>query len=186
MTDLIRTSRLTILTISICVVFYSVLVLATASIIAPEKRFGSLIRDKTGAVIGSRLIAQGFTREEYFWPRPSAVDYNASAAGGSNYSPTNPELTKVAASIITRLSIPDDQTVPADLVSMSGSGLDPHISLSAALLQVDRVARARSQPRERIEELVRGNARSESSAIVVGSQLVNVLELNIGLDALGQ
>lgn len=151
---------------------------------APEKRLGSLIRDDTGAVIGSRLIAQGFTREEYFWPRPSAIDYDASAAGGSNYSPTNPELAKEAASIIERLGIQNEQTVPADLVSMSGSGLDPHISLSAALLQVERVARARNQTRETIEMLVRSNADSNSVAIFGGRDLINVLELNIKLDGL--
>ncbi len=90
----------------------------------------------------ARLLAQGFARPEYFWPRPSAVDYNASAAGGSNLSPTNPALRARAEEILARTA-GGGKPLPADLVTASGSGLDPHITLEAASYQVQRVAAAR-------------------------------------------
>ncbi len=138
--EFIRSFRLMGLSIAVCVVAYTTLILATASVVAPEKRLGSLVYGSDGQVIGSRLVAQPFTRPEYLWPRPSAVDYNAFGAGGSNLSPTNPKIRERADAILANYKLKDGATLPADLVTASGSGLDPHISLAAALIQADRIA----------------------------------------------
>jgi K+-transporting ATPase ATPase C chain len=149
---------------------------------APEARHGSLIRDEEGSVVGSRLLAQDFTRPEYFWPRPSACDYNASATGGSNLSPTNPKITERAKEIISQLELQEGQLVPADLVTASGSGMDPNITLSAALFQAPRVASARRRPVESVEQLVRDCTDSSTLGLFGGEPLVNVLRLNLALD----
>jgi K+-transporting ATPase ATPase C chain len=130
------------------------------------------------------LLSQRFTRPEYFWPRPSAVDYNASATGGSNLSPTNPKITERAKEIVARLRPSGDMQVPADLVTTSGSGMDPHITLAAAKLQVPRVAAARELSANLLEQLVRDQADPPTFSALRGEPLVNVLELNLALDAL--
>ncbi len=159
--EFIRSIRLTGLTITVCVIAYTALILASASMVAPEKRLGSLIHGTDGMVIGSRLVAQAFTRPEYLWPRPSAVDYNASGAGGSNLSPTNPKIHERAKAILAKYSLKDGATLPADLVTASGSGLDPHISLAAALIQADRIAMSRQVDASTIRELLQKQAASE-------------------------
>ena len=184
MSDFTTSARLFALSLVVCSAAYPAVILGFAALAAPEARQGSLIRDHQGTIIGSRLLAQRFTRPEYFWPRPSAVDYNASATGGSNKSPTNPELTRKASEIITRLQPGVDQRVPADLVSASGSGMDPHISLSAALFQAPRVATARNLAVDRIKTLVNQNTDSPTLAAFGGEPVVNVLELNLALDSL--
>lgn len=158
MNDLITSLRLFVLSIVVCCIVYPAVILGFAAVAAPEQRTGSLLRDEEGTVIGSSLIAQSFSKPEYFWPRPSAVDYNASATGGSNLSPTNPLLTKRAGGIIDRLNARTDvgepPAVPADLVAASGSGLDPNITAAAALFQVPRVAQARGLSDEVVRTLV--------------------------------
>jgi potassium-transporting ATPase KdpC subunit len=182
MSDFMTSLRLCLLSLIVCSVAYPAVILGFASVAAPEKREGSLIRDDKGMIVGSRLLAQNFTRPEYFWPRPSAVDYDASATGGSNLSPTNPELTEKAREIIDQLNPQEGQRVPADLVSASGSGMDPHITLAAALFQVPRVAAARNVSEERIKELVNQHTDAPTLAAFGGGQIVNVLELNLALD----
>ena len=188
MNDLITSLRLFVLSIVVCCIAYPAVILGFAAVAAPEQRAGSLIRDEEGTVIGSRLIAQSFTRPEHFWPRPSAVDYNAAATGGSNLSPTNPLLTERAAGIVERLNAPagdvESLEVPADLVAASGSGLDPHITATAALFQVPRVAQARGLSDEVVRTLVHEHSDSTTLAAIGGEPLVNVLELNIALDTL--
>ncbi|HMP71282.1 MAG TPA: potassium-transporting ATPase subunit KdpC [Pirellulaceae bacterium] len=186
MSDLFSSLRLFAVSLFVCSVIYPALILSFAVVAAPETRNGSLLRDEQGTIIGSRLLAQDFSQDKYFWPRPSAVDYDASATGGSNYSPTNPELTKVAAEIVGRLRLADGKLVPADLVSMSGSGLDPHITLTAALVQVDRIAQARNLSSETVEALIRSRNDSPSLVKFGAEPLVNVLELNIALDRMAQ
>ncbi len=149
---------------------------------APDARQGSLIRDEAGAIIGSRLIAQRFTQPGYFWPRPSAVDYDASATGGSNLSPTNPSLTERAEPEIAKLSLKHGQKVPADLVAASGSGVDPHISLESAKLQSERVAAVRGLPLQTVETLIQENLEGRALLVFGGEAVVNVLTLNIALD----
>ena len=106
-TELFASLRLVGVTIAVCVVAYPLGMLAVAAVVAPDARMGSLVVDSEGRVVGSRLVAQGFSRPEYFWPRPSAVDYDAAGAGGSNLSPANPAIGERAEEIISRLELPD-------------------------------------------------------------------------------
>lgn len=144
---------------------------------------GSLIR-RDGMVIGSRLIAQRFERPEYFHPRPSAVDYNAAATGGSNYGPSNPDHLKAVAERLAAIVAVEGVTalqVPSEMVTASGAGLDPHIPPTAARLQAPRIARSRNMSIGAVHELIA--AHTEPPLVgVLGRARVNVLELNLALD----
>ena len=150
----------------------------------PEEAGGSLIRDGQHAVIGSRLIGQNFSAPEYFQGRPSStmgIPDNASASGGSNLGPTNPELLDLVRSRIDSLhSAGIEGPVPADLVMSSASGLDPHISLESAIVQVPAVAHARNLSEEQLKDLV----YSEVVPDPLNPPYVNVLSLNLALDRL--
>jgi K+-transporting ATPase ATPase C chain len=183
MKDLITSIRLLLLSMFVCSAAYPAVMLGFATVAAPEKRLGSLIQDENGTIVGSRLLAQEFTRPEYFWPRPSACGYNASATAGSNLSPTNPKITERAEEIIGRLQPSDGERVPADLVLASGGGMDPHITLSAALFQVPRVAAARGMSAQEVEQIVRDSTDSPTLDMLGAESLVNVLKINIALDA---
>lgn len=145
---------------------------------------GSLIRRADGTIVGSRLIAQKFTRDEYFQSRPSAVDYNAASTGGSNYGPSNPDHLKAVgdrlADVMTREGATAAQ-VPSEMVTASGAGLDPHIPPDAAELQAARVARARGVDVARVRDLIRAHTEQPTFG-VFGRARVNVLELNVSLD----
>ncbi len=159
-----------------------------AQIVFPHQANGSLIIQE-GKPVGSALIGQPFSRPEYFWGRPSAtapMPYNAAASGGSNLGPLNPELMENVQSRIDVLRRYDSnlKTVPVDLVTASGSGLDPHISPAAAEIQVRRVARARNRSVEQIRELVRRHTEGRQLG-VLGEPRVNVLRLNLALDERG-
>jgi K+-transporting ATPase ATPase C chain len=146
---------------------------------------GSLIRRPDGTVVGSRLIAQKFTRPEYFRPRPSAVDYNAASTGGSNYGPSNPDHLKAVRErldAITRDEQVPASAVPSEMVTASGGGLDPHIPPAAAAMQAGRVAAARGVPVDRIRDLSRTHTALPVWGFL-GRARVNVLELNLALDA---
>lgn len=185
-TEFIRALRLTGLTISVCVISYTVLVLSAATVIAPEKRLASLVFGSDGKVVGSRLVAQKFSRPEYLWPRPSAVDYNAAGAGGSNMSPTHPEIRERARVILSNYALKNGATIPADLVTASGSGLDPHISLAAALIQVDRIAMSRQVDISILQDLLHRQAASELTNTAAPKGFVNVFEFNLMLDSIHQ
>ncbi len=182
MSEFITALRLFVLSLVVCSAVYPAAVWGLAAVVAPEARQGSLIRDKNGVVVGSQLLAQEFGRAEYFWPRPSACDYDGGAACGSNLSPANPELTEKARAIIERLQPQEGLLVPADLVSASGSGMDPHITISAALFQLPRVASARGLPAKSVQRLVRESIESPSLSLLGGEPVVNVLRLNLALD----
>ncbi|AJG17508.1 potassium-transporting ATPase subunit KdpC [Cupriavidus basilensis] len=153
----------------------------------PHEAAGSLIV-KDGRVIGSELIGQPFSDPKYFWGRLSAtapMPYNAAASAGSNLGPSNPALTDAARARIDALREADPGNkapVPVDLVTASGSGLDPQISPAAAQYQAPRVARLRGLPLERVEALVAANTEKPLLA-VMGDPVVNVLQLNLALDA---
>jgi K+-transporting ATPase ATPase C chain len=181
--DIFRSLRLVALTIAVCVVAYPLGILAVAAVAAPEARMGSLVHAADGRVVGSRLIAQGFSSPQYFWPRPSACDYNATGAAGSNLSPTNPAITERAKAAIAKLEATAEHPVAADLVTTSGGGLDPHISLAAAENQVARVAKARGMSETTVGELVAQHAARLPLSASPSTKLVNVLELNLALDA---
>lgn len=179
------TLRLILLSIALCGFAYTSAIFGFASIAHPEQASGSLVRNSDGKIIGSRLIAQSFASDRYFHPRPSACDYNASAAAGSNLSPLNPKLTDRASAIISTHKASAENPIPADLVTTSGSGLDPDITEAAARFQADRIAKAR-----RIESAIVLKAIEETERPLMGKiggpLLVNVLELNLALDRLSR
>lgn len=159
---------------------YPALVFLAARAVAPEKANGSLFYKADGSVIGSKLIGQAFISPKYFWGRPSAVDFNGVAAGGRNHAPTGEVLKGELHGAYTKLisANPDAPLpVPADLLSASGSGLDPHISSYAAKWQVSRVAKARHIPAGALVALIERQGMK-----VPGLETVNVLELNLALD----
>jgi K+-transporting ATPase ATPase C chain len=167
-------------------VAYPLLVTGVARAAFPDKSSGSLVR-QDGKVRGSRLIGQPFDEPKYFWGRASATSpspYNARSSGASNLGPTNEALTQAAKARVEALRAADpgnDAPVPVDLVTSSGSGLDPHISPAAAEYQVGRVARVRGMTEERVRALVRASTEGRDLAIL-GELGVNVLLLNLALD----
>jgi potassium-transporting ATPase KdpC subunit len=168
-------------------VAYPVLVTAITQLILPYQANGSLIVTD-GKVAGSMLIGQPFDDPKYFWSRPSATSpfaYNAGSSGASNLSPTNADLIKAVQGRVDALRAADPGNtapVPVDLVTASASGLDPHISVAAADYQTARVARVRGMPVERVHGLV--SAHTDGPTLgVMGEPRVNVLELNLALDA---
>ena len=142
---------------------------------------------KNGRTVGYAAIGQSFTKPEYFWGRPSAVDYNAAGSGGSNKGPSNPEyLQQVADRIDTLLKYNptiDKADIPADMVTASGSGLDPDISVQGANIQITRIATYRQLDEKTVEGLVRKNTEGPLLNLF-GPSKINVLKLNVALDEL--
>lgn len=184
MSDIFASLRIVIATMAICVAGYTALILGFAQVATPAAANGSLVTASDGKVIGSEMIAQAFTRPGYFWPRPSAVDYNGAGAGGSNKSPTNPELTERAEKTIAAYGATASNPLPADLAAASGAGLDPDISLAGALYQVPRIARARGVPETAVKDLVERNAFAPGGPFTA-DRIVNVLDLNREVGKLG-
>ena len=173
----------------VCCGLYPVVVWAIAQVAFPGKANGSLIVGKDGTVRGSTLLGQGFAGEKYFHPRPSAAGngYDAANSSGSNLGPTSQKLNDAIKDRIAAYrkenGLTDTDAVPADAVTASGSGLDPHISLHNAELQVARVAKARAVSEDKVRALVQQNtARADFG--ILGDAGVNVLELNLALDKL--
>jgi K+-transporting ATPase ATPase C chain len=187
MQSLIASIRIVVMTMLICVVGYAAVIWALAQILTPDTANGSLITNADGKIVGSRLIAQKFEQPRYFWPRPSSAGkagYDATSAAGSNKSPTSDDVKNRAVEIVAKYGATPENPLPAELAAASGGGLDPHISVRAALYQVERVAQARGLPRPRIEALIQDRAFSPG-AFFTPDRLVNVLELNLALDQLG-
>ena len=168
-------------------VAYPLIVTGIAQAVFPSQARGSLVL-RDGKVVGSTLIGQPFDDPKYFWGRPSATSPfgdNAAASTGSNLSPTNPDLVKAVQGRVDALRAADPGNtapVPVDLVTASGSGLDPHISPAAALYQVPRVARARKLSPEAVQALVERHTEGRTLGFL-GEPRVNVLALNLALDA---
>ena len=166
-------------------VIYPLVVTGIAQVAFPSQFNGSLII-VDGKAVGSKLIGQQFNDPKYFWGRPSAAGYNAAASSGSNYGPLNPALLKAVQSRIDALKAADpDNTlpIPVDLVTASASGLDPHISIAAALYQVNRVATARGLSEADVQSLAEKYSESRQFGIF-GEPRVNVLLLNLALDGI--
>ncbi len=168
-------------------VVYPLVVTGVAQVIFPHQANGSLIVSQ-GKTVGSAWIGQPFSAPKYFWGRlsASAPAYNAGASSGSNFGPVNPALEEAARGRIAALRAADPdarQPVPVDLVTSSGSGLDPHISVAAAEYQVVRVAKARDLTPEQVRQIVKTHTSGRFLG-VIGEPVVNVLELNLALDAL--
>jgi K+-transporting ATPase ATPase C chain len=168
-------------------VAYPLVVTGIAQLLFPHQANGSLIY-KDGKPIGSTLIGQPLDEPKYFWGRPSATapfPYNAAASSGSNLGPTNPALTEAVKTRVAALRASDpgnDTPVPVDLVTASGSGLDPHISPASAEYQVRRVARARGREEAFVRTLVSQHTEGRQLGML-GERRVNVLALNLALDA---
>ena len=165
----------------LCAVAYPAVVWGLAQLAFPHQAQGSLIYDRDRTVIGSELIAQPFASDRYFQPRPSAVDYKADAAGGSNLGTKNPGLHKKIVERVEALKATPERPAPVDLVTASGSGLDPDISPEAAEYQVPRVSAARQIPEAQVRELL-ARAIDHSGAFIGAPPRVNVLKLNLALD----
>jgi potassium-transporting ATPase KdpC subunit len=168
-------------TFILCAVLYPAVVWGFAQLLFPSQAEGSLIFDDDRTVIGSELIAQRFESDRYFHPRPSAVDYKADAAGASNLGTNNPELRKAIAGRVEALKATPEKPVPLDLVTASGSGLDPDISPEAAAYQAPRIAAARGIPIERVRDRI-ARSTNRSGAILGAPPRVNVLVLNLAID----
>ena len=167
---------------------YPALVTGIGGLLFPQQAAGSLIV-KDGKIIGSELIGQNFSAPRYFWGRLSATassPYNRAASGGSNFGPLNPALLETVKARITVLQAagsPPNSPIPVDLVTASGSGLDPHISPAAAYYQVERVAHARRLDSGRVKQLI--EAQTEMPLLgFLGEPRINVLKLNLALNAL--
>ncbi len=169
-------------------IVYPLFVTGVAQLAFPEKANGSLIR-KEGGYAGSELIGQPFDDPKYFWGRLSATPdfpYNSASSSGSNLGPSNPALVEAVKGRLEALQKADPgnkSSVPIDLVTSSGSGLDPHISPAAAFYQVSRVARIRGLPEDQVHRLVEGFIEPRQWGFL-GEPRVNVLRLNLALDRL--
>jgi K+-transporting ATPase ATPase C chain len=164
---------------------YHVVLWAIGNGVFPAQAEGSLIRRADGTVVGSRLIAQKFTKPEYFRARPSGVDYNAASTGGTNYGPSNPDHLAAVRERLDGVTQEEGVTpaqVPSEMVTASGAGMDPHIPPAAAELQVARVAAARGVPADRVRALIAAHTEAPTFGFL-GRARVNVLELNLALDA---
>lgn len=183
----LRTATLALIAFTVLTgVVYPLVITGIAQVVFPSQANGSLIvRD--GKVVGSDLIGQPFDDPTYFWSRPSATGpfpYNAGSSSGSNLAVTNPAQLEAIQSRVAKLresGVPADQPIPIDLVTASGSGLDPHISVAAARIQVSRVARARGLDERWVGKLVDAAVESRQFG-VLGEPRVNVLRLNLALD----
>jgi len=180
----------TVVLVVVCCGFYPLAVTGISQWAFKSKADGGLIVDKNGEIRGSALLGQSFTGEKYFRPRPSAAGangYDASSSSGSNLGPTSQKLAdqikERVAAYRTENGLAADEPVPADAVTASASGLDPHISPANAALQIARVARARHLPVEKVGELVASNTDKEDLGLL-GDPGVNVLKLNLALDQL--
>ncbi len=189
MSKLLRQSFVLLLLMTVITgVLYPLLATGVAQLVFPRQANGSLIV-KDGKPVGSALIGQSFTDPKYFWGRPSATTpqaNNGASSGGSNLGPTNPALTDAAKQRIAALHAADPGNtapVPVDLVTASGSGLDPEISPAAAQYQLARVAKARGLSTAQVQALLNEYTRGRQLG-VLGESRVNVLQLNLALDAL--
>ncbi|MFO0928554.1 MAG: potassium-transporting ATPase subunit C [Gemmataceae bacterium] len=178
---------LLVATLLLCAVLYPLAILAIGQGLFPASASGSLIAGADGNPVGSRLIAQEFKGDGWFHPRPSAADYNAAASGGSNLSANHPKLRERAEAIIQARG--GRPALPADAVTASGSGLDPHITLTNARSQVDRVTSAwagrtrrdTAEVRATLDDVLTRSAFRPLGGVVGGEELVNVLEVNAEL-----
>lgn len=168
---------------------YPLLITGISKIIFPYRSSGSLIKYE-GKIVGSELIGQNFTGEQYFHPRPSSAGkdgYDPLSSGGSNYAPTNEDFISAVKERISNLrkenNLEDYIKIPSDAVTSSGSGLDPDISVGNAILQADRIAKKRNIPVSEINDLIRQNTEKRMLGFL-GEPKVNVLKLNLLLDNL--
>lgn len=184
-TNLLPALKLTLVMLVICCVIYPIGISIIARFSKGEGK-GVTVMHK-GRVVGYENIGQNFSQDQYFWSRPSAVNYNAAGSGGSNKGPANPEyLATVQARIDTFLAHNpgvEKSDIPVDMITASGSGLDPNISVQAAKVQAKRIAGTRNIPEEKINQLIAEHTEKPLLGFL-GPEKINVLKLNIALDDL--
>jgi potassium-transporting ATPase KdpC subunit len=177
--------RLTLASIVLFAGVYTLAVLAIAQTV-PHRGLGEVVTVK-GKTVGYALEGQNFTQDQYFWSRPSAVGYNAAGSGGSNKGPSNPDYLQLVQARIDSFLVHnpgiDKASIPSELVTASGSGLDPDISPAAAQVQVKRIAAVRKIDEQQVKDLVKKNSKAPFLGLF-GTSKVNVLKLNIALDEL--
>ncbi|MGG0457263.1 K(+)-transporting ATPase subunit C [Bacillus mycoides] len=179
--------RITFTFLVLCGLVYPLIVTGIAQAVMKDNADGSLIYNDKDEVIGSKLIGQNFTDPHYFHGRVSSIEYKAEASGSNNYAPSNPDLEKRVEKSITdwkekNPTVPVTE-VPIDLVTNSGSGLDPDISPKAASVQVDRISKLTNIPKEKLDQLIKD--QTEGAALgLFGEDRVNVLKLNLELQKL--
>ncbi len=168
-------------------IVYPLLMTGVAQVIFPAKANGSLLM-KDGKIIGSELIGQKFDSTIYFWSRPSAIDYNPIPSGASNYGPTSDKLKKQVEDrrilFTSKNSMSDISAIPKEMIFASASGLDPHISPEAALLQLERVAKARNlneSQKQKVKQLIKDKSEGPQFSLF-GEPRINVFDLNLALD----
>ncbi|WP_301172970.1 potassium-transporting ATPase subunit KdpC [Brevibacillus nitrificans] len=180
--------RLSLILLVICGLAYPLAMTGISGVIMPAKASGSLITDASGKVLGSELIGQSFTDPKYFSGRISSIENNAAGSGSNNYAPSNPALIertqKDLAAFLQANPGVKQEDIPADLLTNSGSGLDPHLSPQAAEVQVKRIAKARNLDPAKLRKLIEEQIEDRSLG-VFGEPRVNVLKLNLALDQLG-
>jgi K+-transporting ATPase ATPase C chain len=187
MKTLLIALRVTAVTLVLCGLCYPLLMTGIASALFSGKASGSLVSDDHGQPVGSELLAQGFERPGYFQPRPSAAGdkgYDATSSGGSNLGPTSKKLRDRVTVAVAKLRKENPEAapmIPAELVTTSASGLDPHLSPEAAEWQVARVARARGVSADRVRQIVESGIEGRDLGFL-GQPRVNVLSLNLALD----
>jgi K+-transporting ATPase ATPase C chain len=187
MTTIIRNSLMSLLLFTILTgIIYPLAVTGIAQVVFPHQANGSIIT-KNGKAVGSKLIGQQFDDRKYFWGRLSATTpypYNGGSSTGSNLGPNNPDIIKAVQARIDALRAADPGNgakIPVDLVTASGSGLDPHISLASVEYQIHRVAKARGLDDTKIRDIVAKNTQGRWIGMI-GEPVVNVMELNLALD----
>jgi K+-transporting ATPase ATPase C chain len=180
--NLIISLRLTLVMLILCSVLYPLLIAAVGKATPGGGKGKTVSID--GKVVGYELVGQKFTDDKYFWGRPSAVDYNAAGSAGSNKGPSNPDYLQILQDRIDTFLVHNPEVkkeeLPADLVTASGSGLDPDVSPASAYVQVKRIATVRGRAEDKIRSLV----DQHIDKTILGPSVVNVLKLNIALDDL--
>ena len=186
--DLTRASvGLSIVALTLCGFVYSLVATGLGQVIFPDQANGSLILEND-RVVGSRLVAQPFIQTQYFQPRPSAAHYDPMAMAGSNMAVTNPALHQAIDARLNKIAVQEQiekSKIPVDLVTASGSGIDPEISVQSAFIQVKRVAQVRQISEQEVTKLVQQYTEQPTFGIL-GEARVNVLELNLALDHIGK
>ena len=188
MAELTRGSLgLTVIALGLCGFMYSSAATGFGQVIFPDQANGSMIIENN-QIVGSRLVAQPFMQEKYFHPRPSAAKYDPMTMSGSNLARTNPELSKIIDERLNKISALEQiekSKIPADIVTASGSGIDPEIGVQSAMIQVKRIARERHLTDQNVMQLIQEHTIQPTFGIL-GQARVNVLELNLALDRVGK